>query len=232
MVNWEVSSLSWECEYDEDAQQSHCFEVFIFFNFDKDIIYSIILVISSLCFYYESRPGARQHDVIFKSWYHSLLYFWSSAPELRSGYTASCSHVSQESDQHNPFVEDWHALVVRQCARILMLIMHSSPPSLQKAWHVLLLWFAPWPLPALSHNCATTNPCNLCSTLFCRHKWAGLGLTHLANRKRCWLVPLFFAKDPSRIVDIEWLWFMLFSKYKTAKDCPRTGQEQAYTGIT
>ena len=189
-------------------------------------------MISSLCFYYDCRPGARQHDVIYKSWYHSLLYFWSSAPELRSRYTASCSHVSQESDQHNPFVEDWHALVVRQCARILMLIMHSSPPSLQKAWHVLLLWFAPWPLPALSHNCATTNPCNLCSTLFCRHKWAGLGLTHLANRKRCWLVPLFFAKDPSRIVDIEWLWFMLFSKYKTAKDCPRTGQEQAYTGIT
>ena len=133
MMNWEVSSLSWECEYDEDAQQSHCFEVFIFFNFDKDIIYSIILVISSLCFYYESRPGARQHDVIFKSWYHSLLYFWSSAPELRSRYTASCSHVSQESDQHNPFVEDWHALVVRQCARILMLIMHSSsPPSCKK----------------------------------------------------------------------------------------------------
>ena len=121
---------------------------------------------SPLCFYYDCRLGARQQDVIYKSWYHSLLYFWSSAPELRSGYSASCSHVSQESDQHNPFVEDWHALVVRQCARILMLIMHSSPPSLQKAWHVLLLWFAPWPLPALSHNCATTNPCNLCSTLF------------------------------------------------------------------
>ena len=107
--------------------------VFIFFNFDKKIIYSIILVIPSLCFYYDCRPGARQHDVIYKSWYHSLLYFWSSAPELRSGYTASCSHVSQESDQHNPFVEDWHALVVRQCARILMLIMHSSsPPACKK----------------------------------------------------------------------------------------------------
>ena len=163
-------------------------------------------MISPLCFYYDCRPGARQHDVIYKSWYHSLLYFWSSAPELRSGYTASCSHVSQESDQHNPFVEDWHALVVRQCARILMLIMHSSSPQPAKSVTCAPALVCPMalarPLAQLCNNKSLQPVLNP----FCRHEWAGLGLTHLANRKRCWLVPLLFCKGSKQN---SWYWVAL-----------------------
>ena len=137
--------------------------------------------------------------------FFTLLLIFSSWTQIRV-HTASCSHVSQESDQHNPFVEDWHALVVRQCARILMLIMHSSSPQPAKSVTCAPALVCPMalarPLAQLCNNKSLQPALNP----FCRHKWAGLGLTHLANRKRCWLVPLLFCKG---FKQNSWYWVAL-----------------------
>ena len=157
--------------------------------------------------------------LIFSSWTQIKVYgivftrfagVWSAQSFCRGLARSCCAAMCAHSDANNALLSPQPAKSVT-CAPALVCPMALARPLAQLCNNKSLQ-----PVP---------NP-------FCRHKWAGLGLTHLANRKRCWLVPLFFAKDPSRIVDIEWLWFMLFSKYKTAKDCPRTGQEQAYTGIT
>ena len=116
--------------------------------------------------------------LIFSSWTQIKVYgvvftrfagVWSAQSFRRGLARSCCAAMCAHSDANNALLSPQPAKSVT-CAPALVCPMALARPLAQLCNNKSLQ-------PVL-------DP-------FCRHKWAGLGLTHLANRKRCWFVPHF-----------------------------------------